>query len=65
MDRAQKYYLAPASDPTDEYAAGYEGNVFDSHTEAERAIPGLARVLDSEPSDWVVSQYPVGYRTAR
>jgi hypothetical protein len=35
------YYIAPASNLNDEYAAGYDGNRFDSLEEARATIPAL------------------------
>jgi hypothetical protein len=55
--RAGRYFLAPASDPSDCYSAGYEGNVFDSFDEAEAAIPGLRNVDPEFDHEWVVSTY--------
>jgi hypothetical protein len=31
------FYIAPAGDPRNEYAAGYDGNVFATRAEAEKA----------------------------
>lgn len=35
------WYLAPASNMSDEWAAGYDGNVFATREQAEAAIPAL------------------------
>lgn len=39
------YYIAPADDRLDEYAAGYDGNVFATREEAEAEIPHLVAVF--------------------
>lgn len=44
------WYLAPASDPSDEWAAGYDGNDFATREEAEAVIPQL---VDHLGGDWV------------
>ncbi len=39
------FYIAPAGDPRNEYAAGYDGNVFATRAEAEAEIPHLTAAL--------------------
>lgn len=51
------YYIAPVSNPEDAYAAGYDGNQFDSEQEALDAIPELAETLGTNEDDWTVSEY--------
>lgn len=48
------YHLAPASDPQDIYAAGYDGNKFESVEDALSAIPGLRAVDEDYDHEWVV-----------
>jgi hypothetical protein len=48
------YYIAPAAAPDDEWACGYDGNVFTSADEAEAEIHALAAALGGEPTDYVV-----------
>jgi hypothetical protein len=61
--RAGRYYLAPASNPTDTYAAGYDDNVFDTLAEAEAAIPALCALGGEWDHEWVVGQYPLSVKT--
>ena len=42
------FAIVPVSDLTNTYAAGADGNRFDSREEAEAAIPGLAASFDAE-----------------
>lgn len=49
-----RFALAPASAPTDLYAAGYDGNRFDSRAEAEQAIPNLRACGAEFDVDWIV-----------
>lgn len=64
-DRAGKYFLAPEDAPGDAYAAGWDGNVFDSYSEAEAAIPGLRALGDEWDHAWVVSRYGEGRERPR
>lgn len=48
------YYLAPASDPTDRYAAGYDANRFETRADAEATIPELRALGGDCDIDWVV-----------
>lgn len=51
------WFLAPANDRTDEYAAGYDSNSFASKEEAEDAIEGLRACGDQFVCvDWVAVQ---------
>ncbi len=56
-DRTGKWFLAPAAAPRDPYAAGYDGNVFDSEAQALAAIDGLRACGPDFDHDWVASQY--------
>lgn len=47
------WYLAPANDRNDEFAAGYDSNAFASREEAEAEIAGLRSVSGGE---WVAVQ---------
>lgn len=58
-DRAGKFFIAPATAPTDAYAAGYDANVFDTEEEAEAFIPALRTCgEDFAATEWTVSRYP-------
>lgn len=48
------FYLAPASSPRDQHAAGYDGNGFATREEAEAAIPGLRGCGEEYDVEWVV-----------
>lgn len=51
---AGSWYLAPAADHSDEWAAGYDTNVFASRDEAEAAIADLRRCGDDfARTQWV------------
>ena len=51
------WFLAPSTDRSDEYAAGYDGNSFASQEEAEAAIPALRECgEDFAATDWVAVQ---------
>jgi hypothetical protein len=52
------WYLSPLNSPKDEYAAGYDSNVFDSREDAVDAIPGLAEALD-DGTVWVARMRPL------
>lgn len=39
--KPDSWFLAPATDRSDEFAAGYDGNTFATREEAEAAIPAL------------------------
>ena len=64
------WYVAPATDPTNEYAAGYDVNVFSTEQDALDLIPELIRCMrpywaPDDPRDdteWIVRQRP-GRRT--
>lgn len=48
------WYLAPVTDPSNEWAAGFDGNVFASRAEAEAAIPALRDCgAEFAAVDWV------------
>ena len=47
------WYLAPASDPRDEHAAGYDENVFAFREEAEAAIPSLRAIGPEFAVEWI------------
>jgi hypothetical protein len=51
-----RYWIAPASDPKDRYAAGYDGNQFSSRKEAEAAIRSLRRLGGEFDVAWVVNE---------
>lgn len=57
MSRTGKFYIAPQSDPGNPFAAGYDGNVFETEAEAEAELPNLAAVFRTSPDDWCVWQY--------
>ncbi len=48
------FYVAPATQPDDEHAVGYDNNVFASADDAEAEIHALAAALGGEPTDYVV-----------
>jgi len=51
------WFLAPSTDRSDEYAAGYDGNTFACREDAEAAIPGLqACGEDFAATEWVAVQ---------
>lgn len=47
------YFVAPASDPGDRYAAGIEGNRFATTEDAEEAIAAL-KATPGFDGEWVV-----------
>ena len=47
------WFLAPATDRSDEHAAGYDGNTFASREAAEAEIPALTDAIGGE---WVAAQ---------
>lgn len=49
--------IVPRSEPRDEYAAGYDANVFCCEEHAEEAIPGLADAMAGSPDDWEVVEF--------
>jgi len=51
-----RYWIAPASDPRDRYAAGYDGNAFRTRREAERAIRDLRRLGGEWNVAWIVNE---------
>lgn len=51
------FFIAPVSDPTDAYAAGYDGNQFDTENEALDALSELAEALHTSVDVWTVSEY--------
>lgn len=51
------YCIVPVNAPHDRYAAGYDGNKFESREEAEADIPNLAKVLDTEEDHWTVREF--------
>lgn len=57
--RDGKWYVCPADNTADAYAAGYDGNVFATEDEALVAIAGLADALNTAEAYWTVSQYEV------
>lgn len=48
--------IVPIGALRDEYAAGYNGNVFSSRESAEAAIPSLAEATETDEDDWTVAQ---------
>lgn len=50
------WYLAPSSDPDDEWSAGYDGNVFASRDEAVAAVPGLLACGPEFAGQWIPQQ---------
>lgn len=54
------WYIAPASNRGDEYAAGYDGNCFATQAEALAELPELCRCIESVAAVdlWVVVQRP-------
>jgi hypothetical protein len=42
------FYIAPASDHRDEFAAGYDANVFATREQAESEIPHLIAAIGGE-----------------
>lgn len=58
------WYLAPATDRSDEHSAGYEGNSFDSQDEAIDAIDGLRQIgEDFAAVRWVAVQRRIAIGT--
>lgn len=57
--RAGKWYVCPADDTADTYAAGHDANIFDSEAEAALAISGLADATQTSEAYWTVAQYEV------
>lgn len=53
-DHARRFWVVPADDPTDRYAAGYSGNGFPTREAAEAAIPALRELGPDWDCDWVV-----------
>ena len=47
------WYVVPKSDPSDKYAAGYDGNEFASEEEAKKAAKELEKIPGFE-IDWIV-----------
>lgn len=47
------WYLAPADNPLDRYAAGYDGNAFYSRAEAEAMIPELQESGPDFDIEWI------------
>lgn len=55
------FRIVPTYKPSDIYAAGFDGNRFDSAAEAEAAIPGLAATMPAgdpgaDPDFWTVTE---------
>ncbi len=51
------YFIAPADDPRDQYAAGYDGNLFGDQAEAERIAESLSSDLGPDYDvPWVVTE---------
>lgn len=50
------FYLAPASAPSDAYAAGYDGTGFATAAEAQEAIPGLRALGGEWDIEWIVCE---------
>lgn len=57
-NRAGLYFLYPTGTDFDCYAAGYEGNVFESKEAAVNAIPGLRACGPEFDHEWSVARYP-------
>lgn len=54
------WFLAPSTDRSDEYAAGYDGNTFASREEAEAAIPALQACDEAfAAAEWVAVRRPL------
>lgn len=51
-----RFWIAPASDPRDRYAAGYNGNRFATKGEAQQAIESLRRLGGEWDVAWVVNK---------
>jgi hypothetical protein len=60
LSRKGKLYVAPANDPGNPYAAGYDGNVFDDIEQAKGAITELKALGGTWNVDWIVGQYEGG-----
>jgi hypothetical protein len=56
-NRVGKWFLAPATNPTDVWSAGYDGNVFASEDEALAAVDGLRKLGPLWDHEWVARQY--------
>lgn len=55
--RKPTWYLAPTTDRSDEWSAGYDGNAFTTREEAEAAIAGLLALGgDFLTTTWVAVQ---------
>lgn len=48
------YYIAPERDRSDRYAAGYDGNRFESQEEAIEAIESLRAMGGEWDIEWVI-----------
>lgn len=55
--RVGLFFIAPESDPTDAFAAGWDGNKFAAEAEATNAITELADATETSREYWTVSQY--------
>lgn len=55
-DTMSRYWIAPAENPTDRYAAGYDDNSFASLEEAEGVIAGLRALGEEWDCEWVVHE---------
>jgi hypothetical protein len=56
LSTATYYTIVPASDPSDDYAAGYDGNQFKTREDAEAAIPALRESGPDFDIEWSVAE---------
>lgn len=52
----ERFWIAPAEDPRDRYAAGYDGNHFRTRREAQRAIASLRSHGGEFDAPWVINE---------
>lgn len=55
--RVGLFFIAPETEPTDAFAAGWDGNKFATEAEATSAIVALADATETSREYWTVSQY--------
>lgn len=51
-----RFWISPAADPRDRYAAGYEENHFQTRREAQRAIASLRKLGGDFDVSWVINE---------
>lgn len=57
MNPSNRFWIAPAVDPSNRHAAGYDANQFASRDEAVAAIAGLRQLGGPEwDIDWIVNE---------